>query len=172
MSIQEICRKAGVSRSSFYTIFSGKDDIITHMIQNVTLDFHKRIPAFLAEANDFERIVMIINAYLSLGEEYGSELSRIAYAHELTNRSRNLLLLKAFDDTLLQLIRNCQQKGIARNTADPEQLLRIIFNIARSENEDWAIENGSFDLKERVRQEYYALFDVAPEFRRDTHKSL
>jgi len=55
VSVQEICSEAGVSRSSFYAIFSGKSDIVVSMIDDVGLDFEKMLPSFIRAEYDLAR---------------------------------------------------------------------------------------------------------------------
>jgi len=165
VTIQDICRRAGVSRSCFYVFFSGKQDIFTGIVQSVGRDFEHSLPDFLAAANDYERMMLIINAYISLCEKYGPEIIRIGCIQEVSGRVRNLPLLMTFFDPAVQLIRSCQKNCIMRNTSQVDKLARISFHICRSEMEEWVIEGGQFDLKQRIRQQCDALFDIAPEYR-------
>lgn len=165
VTVQEICKQAGVSRSCFYVFFSGKGAILTGIMQNVGRDIRQAFPDFLSAPNDYERLMLIINSYLSFCEKYGFEIIRVLCIQELTSRARNLTLSMAFWDPAVQLIRNCQKNGIVRNMAAADQLARISFHICRSEMEEWVIEKGRVDLKQRVRQQCEALFDVAPEYR-------
>ena len=70
VSVNEICKAAGVSRSSFYNIFSGKNDIIIYMLSFAEWDMENIMSSFLTADNDFERMWMLQSGVYLSGSHY------------------------------------------------------------------------------------------------------
>lgn len=165
VSIREICEKAGVPRSSFYTVFSGKADILAYRLRRVKQDFEKSLPNFIREPNDFERIWFLTDAFLKEAENIGPELTKAIFLIEL-EQSRGLFdLLTAFNEWLVQLLANCQSAGIVKNAGKPEEVIPVQLNLAIAVLFDWTRKGGSFPLRETVRNMIETFLDVRPEYR-------
>ena len=57
--VKDICRKAGVSRSSFYSVFSVKDDILMHVLRGYKDDFEGTMRALLCAGSSLEKLVPV-----------------------------------------------------------------------------------------------------------------
>lgn len=171
VSVREICEKAGVSRSSFYTVFSGKADILAYRLRSVKQDFEKSLPNFIREPNDFERIWFLTDAFLKEAENIGPELTRAIFLIELEQSCGLFDLLTAFNDWLIQLLANCQSAGIVKNPEKPETLIPVQLNLAIAVLFDWTRKNGSFPLRRTVRETIEIFLDVLPEYRWSNKKT-
>ena len=87
VSVSDICRAANVPRSSFYSIFSGKDEIITYLMRNLKEDYQAVFSEFLNAKNDLDRIWMLYDRYLSLAVDFGPELTATLFSLELQKLS-------------------------------------------------------------------------------------
>ena len=56
VSVQMICDEAGVVRSTFYRMFSGKKEIITYLMENTDTNQIVKLEDLLMAANDWERM--------------------------------------------------------------------------------------------------------------------
>lgn len=72
VSVSDICRAANVPRSSFYSIFSGKDEIITHVMRSLKGDQQSMLTELLSAKNDLDRIWTLYDRYLSLAMDFGT----------------------------------------------------------------------------------------------------
>ena len=171
VTVSEICNDASVGRSSFYAVFSGKADIIAHMMDRVKPDFNELMPEFLKAPNDFERIMMLTNSYLKLAEFYGPDIVRVIIRMELSGKTHFLKAIYSFNDWLTQLIINCQCNNIIGNKSPAPELLHIQFDIAEAELYAWVSADGSWSLTDRVRSRFYTLLEVNPEYRRSTNET-
>ncbi|MBQ9066117.1 MAG: TetR/AcrR family transcriptional regulator [Clostridia bacterium] len=164
VSVREICEAAGVPRSSFYTIFSGKEDILAAQVENVKMDFESMMPAFLQASSDFERIWFLTDAYIKLAVQFGPNMTKAALKMELEGRLNFLGFIESFNDWLITLIGNCQKNGIIGNPSDPADLLRIQLDLSKGVLLDWARNDGSYDIEDRIRQSFYRLLLVPEEY--------
>lgn len=65
VSVNSICEQAGVSRVTFYSIFSNKDQIIGFILNDFQNQFKEDFSSFIAAENDFERVMILFNYYVS-----------------------------------------------------------------------------------------------------------
>ncbi len=163
VSVQEICSESGVSRSSFYAIFSGKSDIITTMVGNVGLDFESMLPSFIKAESDIARIWLITDTYLKMAQEYGPQLIKALYIEELSGAHRMLMDIERYGEWIVPLVKNCQKNGTIGNRSAPEDIVKNQFSISKGVLVDWVLEDGSFSLEERIRKAFLALWETKEE---------
>lgn len=167
VSIRQICETAHVPRSSFYTVFSGKADIISHLLASVSVDIGEMLPEFIQAPNDFERIWLLSDAFLLCAEDYGPALNRAFLKLELEKNFGFSDQLSAFNSWLIQLLSNCQRAGIVKNMGKPEELIPQQLAIARTILYDWSRKDGAFPLRKTVRHNIEVFLNVKPEYRRE-----
>lgn len=166
VSVSDICREAKVPRSSFYSIFAGKDDIIIYAVKNLKDDSKSVFADFVNAENDLERIWMLYDRYLKLAVEFGPELTGTLIAVELSKSVGLIDLFYAFNEWFVMLVRNCQNSGIIRNKNRPEDIVNLGVRIAIGAAYEWCRAKGSFDLRETAFREHEVLYDLAPEYRK------
>lgn len=166
VGVSEICRLANVPRSSFYSVFGGKEDIIIYMLRNLKEDYSSVFSELMEAENDLQRIWMLYDRYLKLAVEFGPDLTGTLLALELKNPIGILDLFYAFNEWFVKLIKSCQQRGMIRNATNPEDIVTLGVRIAIGAAYEWSRTNGSFDLRETALQEHEILYDVPPEYRR------
>lgn len=166
VGVSEICRLANVPRSSFYSVFGGKEDIIIYMLRNLKEDYSSVFSDLMEAENDLQRIWMLYDRYLKLAVEFGPDLTGTLLALELKNPIGILDLFYAFNEWFVKLIKSCQQRGMIRNATNPVDIVTLGVRIAIGAAYEWSRTNGSFDLRETALQEHEILYDVPPEYRR------
>ena len=165
VSINEICKDAGIGRSSFYAVFQGKQEIIRFLLAAKTRDLNSVFQDFIGAKNDFERMWCLCERDLDLAEELGPTLTSAILSMELNESLGIYGEMDAVNNWLVPLAHNAQAAGIIRCThpaetmvpIDSDLMLQVIFN--------WCRCKGSFHLRERARFYAETAFDVAPEFR-------
>lgn len=160
VSVQEICNRSGVSRSSFYSIFSGKSDILSTMINGIRLNFDKMVPDFIKAESDVDRIWLITDSYLSLAARYGPQLIKALYIEELSGQHQFLSDIEKYTDWIIPLVRNCQKTGTFQNKSDPEKIVKIQFDLCKGILVDWVLNEGNFNLEDRVYTMFKALWMI------------
>ena len=166
VSVSDICRAASVPRSSFYSIFAGKEEIITYLLRNLKDDYQSVFSEFLNAKNDLDRIWLLYDRYLTLAMEFGPDLTGALFSLELQKPVGVFEFFDAFNDWFVKLIRNCQEAGLIRNKNRPEDIVVLGVRIAVGAAYEWCLTGGSFDLREVALAEHEILYDVLPEYRR------
>lgn len=165
VSVSDICRAANVPRSSFYSIFAGKEDIITYLLRNLKDDYQSVFAEFLNAKNDLDRIWLLYDRYLSLAVEFGPDLTGTLLSLELQKSLGVFEFFDAFNEWFVKLIRNCQEAGLIRNRNRPEDIVVLGVRIAVGAAYEWCLSGGSFDLRKVALEEHEILYDVPPEYR-------
>ena len=168
VSVSDICRAANVPRSSFYSIFSGKDEIITHVMRSLKSDQSSMLSEFLNADTDLDRIWALYDRYLCLAMDFGPELTGTLLSLELQKPVGLFELYNSFNEWFAKLIANCQRQGLIRNRNKPEDIVALGIRIAIGAAYEWCLTGGSFDLRQVAISEHETLYDVPAEFRRKT----
>ena len=59
VSVNEICASCGIARSTFYSVFNGKDGIIAYTLGSARADATADFASVLSADNDFERMMLL-----------------------------------------------------------------------------------------------------------------
>lgn len=124
VSVRQICKKANVPRSSFYTVFSGKEDILVYSLSRVKGNFEQSMPNFIMAENDLERIWFLSDSFLQQAVSFGPNLCKMYFIMEINGKCELFNILADFNDWLTQLLANCQKNGIARVKGNPDHRRR------------------------------------------------
>lgn len=165
VSVNDICSQARIARSTFYSNFSGKREIIDRVIADARLDREVFFGDFVAAANDFERMWILCNRYLTVAVEFGPELVSTLFSLELKGEIDILDLTHQVDDWMIKLCSNAQNAGIILSTEPAESIAPLGISIAYYTTYEWAKRKGAFDLRRVNRLRSEALFHIAPQYR-------
>ena len=165
VSVNEICKTAGISRSSFYSAFSGKKDIIDYVLAKAKLDETAVLNHFMDAKNDFERMWALCCRYLDIAYHFGPALTGTLLRLELMGELDNLKQIHAADDWFIRLTRNCQESGVMLSREPAEVLAPLGVDMVYQVTYDWCRRGGDFSLRRRARIASEIIYHVAPEYR-------
>lgn len=166
VSVNSICEQAGVSRVTFYSIFSNKDQIIGFILNDFQNQFKEDFSSFIAAENDFERVMILFNYYVELSERGGYQLMLELLKVELERSIGIMDAVYVFNDWFVKLIGNCQKSGIIRNKRNAAELVSLGIQVAISAQYEWCRRKGAFSYREKTRKDMEILYDVAPAYRK------
>ena len=146
VSVNSICEQAGVSRVTFYSIFSNKDQIIGFILNDFQNQFKEDFSSFIAAENDFERVMILFNYYVELSERGGYQLMLELLKAELERSIGIMDAVYVFNDWSVKLIGNCQKSGIIRNKGNAASLFHWGFRSRSPLNMNGAGEKGLFPI--------------------------
>ena len=165
VSVNDICKEAGIARSTFYLNFSNKREIVDKIIADARLNREDFFGDFVAAENDFERMWILCNRYLTVAMDFGPEMTATLFSLELMGETDILDLTHQVDEWMIQLLRNSQKAGIVLNNEPAEIMAPLGVSLAYYTTYEWAKRKGSFDLRQVTRRRAEAVFSVAPEYR-------
>ncbi|ULO06417.1 TetR/AcrR family transcriptional regulator [Paenibacillus sp. 19GGS1-52] len=149
ITIEQICRKAGVSVGSFYNYFKSKNDILIELYSRADEYFEQEVMPHLTEASMPDKIVEYFDFYANFNVSTG-----IGTMKQLYNSNNSLFihegrLMQVF---LTQMISTGQAKGEITASQSPEYITEFLFIVARGLIYDWCLHNGEYNLRERMHE--------------------
>ncbi|HDZ40262.1 MAG TPA: TetR/AcrR family transcriptional regulator [Bacteroidetes bacterium] len=164
MSVEEICRKANVSKMTYYKYFPNKIELAKTMFNNVVEEGEKQFRMIMKEdstaAEKLEKIILLkMEGTNSISPEFlqdfytGSEPELKAFVEERTKKTWDLLI----ND-----FKEAQEAGIFRKDFKPEFMV-IIQNMLIGIIEDENI-TAMFDTRQELIMEFVNLiiYGIAP----------
>lgn len=165
VSVNDICREAGVARSSFYRVFSNKMDTIRYLLEHTDTNSIVSIEELLAAQNDFDRMWLIGDRYISICKSLGPELNATFQSMAVRGEFDLLALGHSVDAWFIRLTRSCQKIGIIRSAEPAELIGPLMVDMVYHEIYVWAAHKGDYPVRARSRRVTEALVDLAPEYR-------
>lgn len=151
VSVEEITRRAGVAKGSFYTHFSTKSDLIVAEFWVID-EYYKRYADrnLRRYATAREKLIAFTRAQMRYVRDIvGNDKLKILYANQtsepgsekvITNRERQ------WHRIVKSIITAGQENGEFRGDLDPERMTLLFNRSARGVFLDWCISDGAFDL--------------------------
>ena len=165
VSVNEICEKANVSRSVFYTMFKGKRGILDYVVSKPQQNDDEGFRRFADAENDFERIWQLFERFISIALDFGPKLTSRLFIMQFESPQGIRDAVHALDDLFATLAKNCAKNGIIETEEPPELLSRIATDLISHELYVWCSQNGNFSLRERARQYAEIAYHVKPQYR-------
>ena len=165
VSVNEICEKANVSRSVFYTMFKGKRGILDYVVSKPQQNDDEGFRRFADAENDFERIWQLFERFIFIALDFGPKLTSRLFIMQFESPQGIRDAVHALDDLFATLAKNCAKNGIIEMEEPPELLSRIATDLIIHELYVWCSQNGNFSLRERARQYAEIAYHVKPQYR-------
>lgn len=165
VSVSDISRAAGIPRSSFYSLFASKDDVIIYVLQRLKGDYQDILSQLASAKSDLERIWMIYDRYLQLVIDFGPDLTSTLMELELREKIGIFDFTAVLAPWLSKFVKNCQDAELIRNQNKPEDIVNLGIRIAIGAAYEWCRTDGSFNLREKALSEHEILYDVPPKHR-------
>ncbi|MCF0137623.1 MAG: TetR/AcrR family transcriptional regulator [Oscillospiraceae bacterium] len=165
VSVNDICKAAGIARSSFYLVFSGKKDIIDRLLADVRLSSDELVRQLITAPNDYERMWVLCCRYLDVALNFGPELLGSLLRLELMGELDLLGEVHRIDDWMTELGKNCKAMGIIRSPEPAEVIVPLSVSMVYFLTYEWCKCGGDFSLKDRARHVTESVLNVAEEYR-------
>lgn len=165
VSVNEICEKANVSRSVFYTMFKGKWGILDYVVSKPQKNDDEGFRRFADAENDFERIWQLFERFIFIALDFGPKLTSRLFIMQFESPQGIRDAVHALDDLFATLAKNCAKNGIIETEEPPELLSRISTDLIIHELYVRCSQNGNFSLRERARQYAEIAYHVKPQYR-------
>jgi len=147
VSVDEICRRAGVTKGAFYHYFESKNDIPMSQYREIQKaffdDYVKNVDRPTVER--LHEVIMWYGRYCSDDNiHFFRNYFRSMNDHQ---QSRKIRRIEMMDRVLKELIRQGQSDGVFSKQADADFTAELIYRFITSLLFDWTVFKGDIDLK-------------------------
>ena len=146
VTIQQICKEAGVTRNAFYYYFESKESLLSSYFENVPSFTEKLVAELMSLPNDWEKVWRIFEAHLQLIENEGISICRAFLRINMDGCGDLLMKYSLSEKICIPLIKNCQDAGLIANMTEPSKLNYIATRMLSGILLVWCCKNGSFPL--------------------------
>lgn len=148
ITIEDISKKAGVSVGTFYHYFKSKDDILYAVYQKAD-DYFKGVPNSMKSDNSLDQIVEYFQYYAKYAGQHN-----IGFTTHLYSIENKFFLKKGrlMQTNLEDIIRRGQEQNEIIKTKTPEEIVDVLFLIARGVIFDWGLKDGKYKLEDRMTE--------------------
>lgn len=153
LTIQDICRTAGVSVGAFYHYFASKEALILEWYGVADEYFKEEVLPGLKEsdADITEKLILFAREQVGLGVKYGAKYIAQLYRAQLQYNSEQFYSVeRGMVGGLEELLRSGVEKGELKEGIAVEQLAHELFVIMRGITLDW-LWGGTEDPRNNVR---------------------
>lgn len=151
VSMDEIAKKAGVTKKTIYSYFKDKEELFLYFvyeeIQN-TKKIYEEIDK--SDAPYFEKVHQTIYELIKYRKE-NKFINRILGDVEFSNSTRAKKGIKIFDDAIISYIKQKIEEAIKQKKikkCDADIMAFIIYKMYFSLMYDWSIDNKELDEKQ------------------------
>lgn len=168
VSVNEICKAAGISYGTFFNKFKTKGHLLNDYYASI-FSATKAFETALFVSSPLEKLIHIITSYVKSHEQAGKEL--LAQFQILHRQSPDIweaymVLLQANDRIHCELIRAAQEQGEILNQSAPEAICQAASTMVYGTYTIWSSSVNDMDLVFTQLYNLETLLNVAPEKRR------
>ena len=163
VKVEDICKKCGITKPTFYRYIKRKDDILTEFYKHVTENFTESALNMIEADNYWEQICIGFESILSRSEEFGPELYSQLFIANLKENKGTFKFDQKLKKVMISLFTKAQKNGQIRNDSDPEALYMSCVYASFGYGVVWCLNNGSFNLLKDFRHAVEIICNVHPD---------
>jgi AcrR family transcriptional regulator len=150
VTVNEICRKAQVSKGTFYVYFESKEQVVLDFLEQNDVIVHDLAAGELTAIKDpVDRLMHFMRLALLSQQERGPDIMVVSYRARValfrSGKGRTLESRSSYK-AILSLVEEAQAKGKIRKDMRSADIARLIIRAFDGVVHSWCIVNGSFDL--------------------------
>lgn len=149
MTIEDICKKAGVSVGTFYHYYKSKEDVFFELYRKSDAFFKDEVAPFLENENlnTSDKVVLYFKYYARYNSDKDLEYVRQLYNTNnkfFIDESRYMIVL------LIEIIAKGQEINEIARDMSARDIAIYLFIVSRGIVFDWCIHEAGYDLEEKM----------------------
>lgn len=149
ISVNDLCKAAGISVGTFYHYFTQKTDMLIGLLWLIDEDLEQNVFPLLTKKDEMENLRIFAHAWANHIKEHGLERSKLIATMNLesemlieSERSSIQRLKKIFEDA--------QKKGQLGKEDSVDTLTEYFLLMLRSVSNDWSRREGKYDIVQKM----------------------
>ena len=152
VSVDEIVRKAGTAKGTFYIYFQSKSSIIGEMMRQYDA-YYDSLCEEMSVLHSVEKKLdfLISRSCIFTEKEIGLDLIRVLYENQLQMRpdeQEAMDINRTLYQVIIHLIQEGQEKGLYRADQDCIYLAELLIRCLRDTFYEWCMKAGGFNLEQ------------------------
>lgn len=161
VSVSDICKSSGITRSAFYYHFKAKDEIIDNYLLIPEIYISENVLPILTASNYYEQFYQIFELFSKRIADIGPEIVGLVLKRNIDKNVHNLAPHDiAMWQVYVALIKKAQEAGEIENTSQAEKLVEAIIYMVDGIGIAWCNKKGSFDYVAECKRMMDALLLV------------
>lgn len=160
ITISEICKATGITKSTFYYYFHSVDEVIETFSDIITMNLTNFIPKIFEQHTCIEQALMAIRIVDECVETLGVAVAASRYIMHLKKGDYAGFHTEAGWELVLSILKKAVEVGELSNTRSPEEYASSVYFIMRGVNHTWCMQGGNFPFTEKVQTELRLYFDA------------
>lgn len=157
ITVEEICKNAGVAVGSFYYHFQSKNDILTEIFHRADEYFVDHKEEIMKEKDAPAQIAGFFRQYAAYTASTDIEFTKHLYN---TNNKYFLTTDREMYQLLRSLIENGQKHKTITDAMTADEIVVYLFIAARGLVFDWCLHDGDYSLKDTADKYFARLIPV------------
>ncbi len=168
VTINDICKACGITKSTFYYHVKSKQDIIVHYYDLIVNNLTPILINMLDSSNTWDQITALFNSLITDIESYGVGFNSQLLSISLKENLRTFDMRQNLKDIAIKIISKGQALGQFRNQNNAERLYEAAAYMFTGYEYMWCVKNGEFNWREQFLTSVENLLDVDEELRKFT----
>ena len=142
VTVEDICRKAGVSVGAYYHYYNSKSDIIVEFFKEIDLYYEEKVnPDFTGDADSDIDVFFRYYAKFHVDQGYDHTSMIIKVQSDFFLDKTRYMHIR-----LIELVKAAQTAGTFSEDRDPALIADYLLVVARGMLFDWVLARGDYDL--------------------------
>ncbi len=164
VTVDEVTRKAGVSKGTFYTHFETKESVLVEQFHMIDQHYDEILQTIPEDASAGDRLLLLIGAMTYYcANVCGIEVMRVVYASQI-NASRTVKILNNKDRKLYihlgEIVAQGRKTGEFLTAMPDDEVVEWLMRSARGLIYDWCLYNNEMDLEVEGRKYFKAILKL------------
>ena len=148
-TINDIVKKAGTSKGSFYTYFNSKSEVIVEQFKEID-NHYLEVYSNMEDINSYkDKLLFFVDKQLKfIVNNLNVEITKILYKNQLETNAEKIIINRdrPLYSIITEIIENGQKNSEFRTDLSAKELAEMYIRSMRAIFFDWGVADGKFDF--------------------------